>query len=422
MAYENMTYEVLVQRMIDRIHTSYPNLDTREGSIIFNAIAPAALELAIAYTELDNILKESFVNTATREYILLGCEQVGMDISKFDATYGTFKGEFDVEIPIGSRWNCDLYNFTVTEYISKNADDYYEYKLLCETPGTGANSLTGHLSAISDFPSTLNHAELTACLIEGENELTDDEIRTAYYDFINSTASDGNVGQYKRWCADYNGIGNYKIFPLWNGSNTVKVSILSASNGVATDELVNNFQEYLDPCTIDKFTGDGSTVVFTLSTIPAKIDLVKVGTAIKIPTTDYSYSNGKVTFTSAPDNNATIEIRYNGGMGNGVAPIGAFVTVTTASSKPIDVSATVKLSDGYTDTSIITEGLNEYFSKIAYTTSRVALMSVGAAILDIPGVDFIVDLKLNNDTNDIILLDEEIPVMRTGTWTIYTES
>ena len=47
---------------------------------------------------------------------------------------------------------------------------------------------------------------------------------------------------------------------------------------------------------------------------------------------------------------------------------------------------------------------------------------LGAAILDIPGVDFIVDLKLNNDTNDIILLDEEIPVMRTGTWTIYTES
>ena len=422
MAYENMTYEVLVQRMIDRIHTSYPNLDTREGSIIFNAIAPAALELAIAYTELDNILKESFVNTATREYILLGCQQVGMDISNFDATYGTFKAEFDVEISIGSRWNCDLYNFTVSEYIGKNDNNYYEYKMQCETAGTGANTLTGNLSAITDYPSNLTHAKLTECLIEGENELTDDEIRVAYYDFINSTASDGNVGQYKRWCNDYDGIGNYKIFPLWNGSNTVKVSILSASNGIATNELVTNFQKYLDPCTIEKFTGDGSNKIFTLSTIPAKIDLVKVGNVIKKATTDYSYSNGKVTFVSAPDNSAVIEIRYNGGMGNGVAPIGAFVTVTTASSKEINVSATVKLSDGYTDTNIITEGLNEYFSKIAYTTSRVALMSVGAAILDIPGVDFITDLKLNGDIADISLLDEEIPVMGTGTWTIYTES
>ena len=88
MAYENMTYEVILQRMMDRVTTQYPNLDNREGSIIFNALSPAAIELAIMYTELDNVLNESFVNTASREYILIGCEQMGMDTSIFEASAG----------------------------------------------------------------------------------------------------------------------------------------------------------------------------------------------------------------------------------------------------------------------------------------------------------------------------------------------
>ena len=66
MAYENMTYEVILKRMMDRVTEQYPNLDNREGSLIFNALAPAAIELAIMYTELDNVLKESFIDTASR--------------------------------------------------------------------------------------------------------------------------------------------------------------------------------------------------------------------------------------------------------------------------------------------------------------------------------------------------------------------
>ena len=70
MIYEDMTYEVILDRMIERVVDSYPEIDTREGSIIYNALAPAALELAIMYTELDNAIAESFVDTASREYIL----------------------------------------------------------------------------------------------------------------------------------------------------------------------------------------------------------------------------------------------------------------------------------------------------------------------------------------------------------------
>ena len=215
MAFDNMTYENILNRMVEHVTSSYPDLDTREGSILFNALAPAAMELAIAYSELDNVLAESFVETASREYLYVACEQIGMDVSMLDAHQGTFMGEFDVEVPIGSRWNCDLFNYTVENLIEKDsATNYYKYEMLCETAGAEPNTVTGSLTAITDFPSDLTHAELTECLVEGEDELSEDEIRSLYYDFINSTASDGNVGQYERWCSEYDGIGNYKIFPF----------------------------------------------------------------------------------------------------------------------------------------------------------------------------------------------------------------
>ena len=355
MAYESQTYEAILARMISRVREKYPNLDTREGSMVFDALAPAALELAVMYIELDNVMRESFVNTASREYILIACEQMGMDISAFDASAGIHKGHFDVEVPVGSRWNCDLYNFMIIDYLGVE-NGYYAYRMACETDGTAPNNQTGELTPITDAPSDLTYSWLVECLIEGENETSDDDVRQAYFDFVNSMATDGNVNQYYRWCNEYDGIGNVKVLPLWNGANTVKVSILNTSNRRASDELVEEFQNYLDP---------------------------------------------------------NIE-----GMGNGEAPIGAFVTVTTAKEIPISVSAKVKLKEGFTDTSPIESALTAYFSEIAYKKSVVSYMSLGAAILNAEGVDFISDLLVDGGNRDIELGVEEIGVLGTPTWTV----
>lgn len=355
MAYESMTYEIILSRMINRVAEKYPNLDVREGSIIHNALSSGAIELAIMYTELDNVLNESFVNTASREYILIACKDMGIDITTFEAKAGVHKGVFDVPIEIGSRWNCDLYNYTITEYIGLE-NGYYTYRMVCETIGEAPNKQTGSMIAITYHPYNLKYAELTECLIEGEDEASDEYIKTTYYDYINHTIADGNVRQYKQWCDEYDGIGNSKVIPLWNGNNTVKVSILSVSNQVASEELINEFQEYLDP---------GVT-----------------------------------------------------GMGNGVAPIGAFVTVTTATELPINISATVKMKDGYTDTSKISTAIENYFSEIAYNKLIVSYMNVGAEILKADGVEYISNLLINGGTEDIMLGDEEIPSLGTTEWVV----
>ena len=355
MAYENVTYEFIMKRMLDKVSTDHPNLDTREGSIIFNALASAAVEMAIMYTELDNSRNESFVDTATREYKLIACKQMGIDTTQFEAHAGTHKAEFNVEVPIGSTWNCDLYNYEVIEYLGLEGE-LHTYSMLCDTMGTAPNNTKGDLTAISDYPIGLSHAKLVECLIEGENAKSDEEIVKTYYEYVNSTVTDGNVAQYKRWCSEYDGIGNSKIFPLWEGEGTVKVSILSASNNKATDELIEEFQEYLDP---------GTT-----------------------------------------------------GMGDGVAPIGAFVTVTTATEVPINVEANIKMKSGYTNTSGIATALDEFLSKLAYEKNQVSYMTVGATILDVTGVEYVSDLKVNGGIDDIMLGEEEIPTLGTTNWVV----
>lgn len=355
MAYEGMTYEFLLDRMLWLITTQYPNLDSREGSILFNAIAANALEHSIKYTEMSNIRSESFVSTASREYILEGCKQMGMDISVFDESAGVHKGEFDVEVLINSRWNCDLYNYIVTEYIGLE-NGYHCYKMQCETLGAAPNNTTGDLTAISDIPKGLTYAKVTECLVEGEDETTDEDIVAAYFEFVNSTATDGNVAQYKRWCSEYDGIGACKVYPIWNGANTVKVSILSASNRAASEELIEEFQNYLDP---------GTT-----------------------------------------------------GMGDGMAPIGAFVTVSTATEVPLNISANVQMKAGYSDTSGIATAIEKYLSEIAYEKTQVAYMNIGATILGVLGVESINNLTVNGDIADINLGDEEIPVLGTTNWVV----
>ena len=68
--YEEKTYEALLQEKLARVASS---LDKREGSIIFDAMAPNSLESAMIYVALDSILNETFADTASREYLIKRC-------------------------------------------------------------------------------------------------------------------------------------------------------------------------------------------------------------------------------------------------------------------------------------------------------------------------------------------------------------
>ena len=87
--YEEMTFEAVLDGMLDRIDDSY---DKRESSPIYAALAPAALEIANIYAALDDMLDEMYADTASREYLIRLAIIRGL--APHEATYAVVRAEF----------------------------------------------------------------------------------------------------------------------------------------------------------------------------------------------------------------------------------------------------------------------------------------------------------------------------------------
>nr|DAQ52886.1 MAG TPA: Baseplate J like protein [Caudoviricetes sp.] len=259
--YENVTYEVILDRMLDRVLAQNPNIDTREGSIIYNALAPAAVELQNMYIQLDTILNESFADTQTRDYLIRRCAERGVNVEP--ATYAIRQGEFvpsTLEIAIGTRFSLNLLNYVVVEKISDGI-----YKLQCETAGYDGNVESGTLIPI-EYIEGLQTATLTEVLVPGEDEEDTEHLRQRYFDSLDSQAFGGNIKDYKEKTNSLDGVGGVKVYPVWNGGGTVKLVIINSDFDKPSDVLINSVQTAIDP-TQNQGTGVGIAPIGHIVTV-----------------------------------------------------------------------------------------------------------------------------------------------------------
>lgn len=237
--YESQTYDVIMKRMLDRVLQENTNVDTREGSILWNALAPAAVELAIAYTELDNVYSETFADTASREMLIKRAAERG--IHPENATKAVLNGVFNMDIPIGTRFSHENLNYAAIEKISTGV-----YRMQCETPGTEGNNGLGTLIPI-DYIEGLTSAENTEVLILGEGDEDTELLRKRYFQSLEVEPFGGNIADYKKKGKAISGVGGVKVFPAWNGGGTVKLVITDSGFGIPSAELVEVVQTVIDP-------------------------------------------------------------------------------------------------------------------------------------------------------------------------------
>ena len=236
--YENVTYESILQRMLDRIPN---NMDKREGSIIYDALAPAAVELQLMYIELDVIMNESFADTASREYLIRRASERG--IIPEPATNAVMKGVFTpttIDV-LGKRFSCGKLNYIAIEKITNG-----EYQMQCETLGVEGHANFGQMIPI-DYIEGLETANLTEILIPGEDEEDTEVFRTRYFKSFESQAFGGNVADYKQKVNSIRGVGSTKVTPVWNGGGTVLLTIINSNYESASEELIQSVQETIDP-------------------------------------------------------------------------------------------------------------------------------------------------------------------------------
>lgn len=372
--FENKTFEQILSDMLNYVNSIEPDLDTRVGSLIYTALAPMALELETAYHEMDMILDETFLETASKEYLVKHGEQVGLTLN--EATYGRYKGEFNVDVVIGSRFNLDKFNYAITSKISDPdaTNEYYVFELVCETSGSEPNDYLGDLTPIS-YVANLSHAKLVSALVYGEDEEDTEIFRARLQEHIAKPPVVGNISQYNEWLSEYDGIGKYRVLSCWNGQNTVKLLILNSENKAASSELITQVQNYFDPPT----------------------------SSINDDSSDLSYPQGR-------------------GMGNGQAPIGAIVTVDTITEIPIKVVCTLQLKEGYISPIGVQEAVEAYLNSLVLNKTTVAYMPLSAKIYDAESVADVTSLTVTVKgtvmdasavpfVKSVTLADNEIPVL-----------
>ncbi len=236
--YEHITFDLVMQRMLDEVPD---DVDKREGSIIWNALSPAAIEVCNIYAEIDYTYDQTFADTAEDEYLIRRCAERG--ITPDPATHAIFKGVFNIDVPIESRFSLENYNYVVREKISDGV-----FKMECETEGAEPNLLLGNLIPI-EYIDDLTDARLTELLVPGEDEEDNASLRNKYFNSFDSQAFGGNIADYKEKTNELPGVGGVKVYRAWNGGGAVKLIIINSDFQKPSSVLIDQVQMAIDPLT-----------------------------------------------------------------------------------------------------------------------------------------------------------------------------
>ena len=292
-------------------------------------------------------------------------------ITRYPASAAVCLGVFNTSVPIGSRFSTINGADSINFTVTAATDTQYQYQLTAETPGTIGNDYTGAILPINVIPG-LTSAQITEILVPGDDEETDSAFRQRIITALNERPFGGNIASYRSNILAIDGVGAVQVYPTWNGGGTVACSILGSDYLPASSQLVQNVQNAIDP-----------------------------------PTS---------------------------GLGLGLAPIGARVTITAPTEVTVNVSATLTLAAGHSIEQVQTPvetAISDYLLSVRQLwgtqlgtntveySADVYLARVTAAIVGPAGVVNATNVEINGGTSDLSLTEtgasQQVPVIGTVT-------
>jgi uncharacterized phage protein gp47/JayE len=350
------------QRMVDRVADTWR---TEPGDFMYDAIVPSGAEIKNLEVMLDETLKDSFALFAEDTALDNKLSEVGLE--RYPATPNKRRIQVTaaagVVIPAG---------YTLSAVITDESGNPIEYTTDVQTTFEAAGSLMidltavepgtqGNLATGTEFILMPPIAGISTLTDQGTTllgvDIEDDESAYGRYEFrVQNPDTGGNKFDYITWAKEVDGVGAAKSIPRWDGNGTVKVVIVDSQLLPDSGALVTAVQNYLDP---------GQT-----------------------------------------------------GLGDGRAPIGAKVTVISATSKVINIAATVTLLTGYTKAAVTASfqaALMTYLGAMIFTEKPILYNQIGGLLIRTEGVENYANLTINGGTVDIPIGAEEVATKGTIT-------
>lgn len=244
--FQNKDYDYFLRKMLDAVPD---NIDKREGSIIYDALAPAALVMGQQSLDMANVIKETYIKTASGNF--LDYRAVEHGTSRYPATQTEAKAKVlnDKKEPldniqIGDKF-ASIGDSPIFYAVTKiNADLTVE--LTAEVKGSSANSYIGQILPVTPN-DLLSWAEITEITAPARDVESDDHLRARLLSSQSWIAYGGNVADYLDMTSKIDEVGAAQIYPTWNGGGTVKVVILNNNLMPASASLVQKVKNVLDP-------------------------------------------------------------------------------------------------------------------------------------------------------------------------------
>ena len=235
---------------LDVALSNFPDdIDTREGSIAFDAVAPACLALAELALEMRNVMRDGFSLTSSGQYLDLKAPERGL--TRLEATFAVAKAFFTKEdgsplttIELGTRFTS-IGDEAIYYAVTASLGEGY-YHLTAQEAGTVGNPYTGQLLPVDHVndlaAATLVEVETPARDVETDESLRDRILKT--YRVLNFG---GNIEDYIQHATVMDGVGAVQIYPVWDGGGTVRVVVLDSTFDVPNPSLITTIQTAFSP-------------------------------------------------------------------------------------------------------------------------------------------------------------------------------
>ena len=339
-------------------------VSTTEGDLFWDNTRPTAIEIArLKKMELVNLLKSRFVQTAEKDDLDAIGEPDGVyrkqatkakHLIQITGIQGLTIPKGKIVATIGTE-DDESIQFNILEDVIIGENETVTVQSECSVPGIIGNVSLGSISVMYKGMNGVKTVSNIELIEKGVDAESDDDYR--YRIILNSRhpGTSGNKYHYEKWALEVAGVGAVKVFPLWNGRGTVKCVIADSERHAVTESLIKKVKDYIDP---------------------------------------------------------------NDGTGEGQAPIGATLTVTSATEKALNITGKLVLATGFTIEKVSEEfkkSLDEYLQSVAFNATYISVARIGSILLQTNGViDYDPEnLKINEVTHNIALTEEEIAVVGT---------
>lgn len=248
------TEATIRQRMLDSLPA---DLDKAEGSYIWDSLSPAAIELALAATWAQEVLRRAFASTTFGSYLELRCEEHGLTRRAAVKAVGqvTFSGTAGTVISQGTRVStaadpvagAAAMEFVTTATAGIDASGSVAVSIEAVEAGALGNVVAGAITVLPMPVPGVSAVTNTAPTSGGVEAEDDASLLARFLQKARNPSTGGNKADYARWALEVAGVGGVVVIPVENGAGTVGMYVLGTDKKPASQALVDDVQCYIAP-------------------------------------------------------------------------------------------------------------------------------------------------------------------------------